>query len=450
MKKTLVYRIIFVLIFVILFALPTFANAAEKKSQLIVINKANNQLAFYDKGELVKTFDVGTGRTNALTPEGTFKIVNKIKNRPYYKGQIPGGDPRNPLGDRWLGLDARGTYGTTYGIHGNNNQSSIGKYVSAGCIRMHNDEVKWLFDQVELYTPVIIGSFKDFKEAAKQAGYSLKQVKPITVFFNQQQLEHENPLIIQDSQILIPLRDIFTALGATVTYDDKTKTITTIKDDRKTTLTINSKKVLVNDREINLEVQAKIINRHTYVPMDLVTKALGPKISWNQEKNRIDIIKVVSNEIGKPLPPSSINLILNGKLNPLEEQAILKNGTTLASLRGIAQELGATVTWHEETKTAIVQKEQTIIKVQLDSSTVDFDGKNLPLAVPAQIINDSIFVPVRFVSEALGSKVLWDPVTSTVEILTAIELDELDEPEEPDKTDETDETDEPDEPDEAK
>jgi lipoprotein-anchoring transpeptidase ErfK/SrfK len=57
--------------------------------------------------------------------------VNKIKSRPYYTGHIPGGDPRTPLGKRWLGLNANGTYGgDTYGIHDNNNESSIGKYVS--------------------------------------------------------------------------------------------------------------------------------------------------------------------------------------------------------------------------------------------------------------------------------------------------------------------------------
>ncbi len=57
--------------------------------------------------------------------------MNKIKSRPYYTGHIPGGDPRTPLGKRWLGLNANGTYGgDTYGIHDNNNESSIGKYVS--------------------------------------------------------------------------------------------------------------------------------------------------------------------------------------------------------------------------------------------------------------------------------------------------------------------------------
>ncbi len=149
--------------------------SANSGKQLIIINKATNELAFFDSGTLVNVFDVATGRTDTLTPEGTFKIVNKIKDRPYFKENIPGGDPRNPLGDRWLGLDARGTYGTTYAIHGNNNPNSIGTYVSAGCVRMHNDEVRWLFDQVELFTTVIItNSTASFEEIAKSQNYPLE------------------------------------------------------------------------------------------------------------------------------------------------------------------------------------------------------------------------------------------------------------------------------------
>lgn len=144
-------------------------RAEEKSDQFIIINKSTNKLAFYEKGELVKTFSVATGKKITYTPEGMFTIVNKIKNRPYYTKNIPGGDARNPLGDRWLGLHAHGTYGTTYGIHGNSNENSIGKYVSAGCVRMHNEEVRWLFDQVKVNTPVVITNSKLSFEAIAKA-----------------------------------------------------------------------------------------------------------------------------------------------------------------------------------------------------------------------------------------------------------------------------------------
>ncbi len=132
---------------------------------------------------MIKTFKVATGRQSSYTPEGTFKIVNKIKNRPYYKANIPGGHPNNPLGDRWLGINARGTNGTTYAIHGNNNAGSIGTYASAGCVRMYNDDVRWLFDQVKVNTPVVITSTsQSFEAIAASHGYNVgTKLKDVTV-----------------------------------------------------------------------------------------------------------------------------------------------------------------------------------------------------------------------------------------------------------------------------
>ncbi|RAS85572.1 L,D-transpeptidase [Priestia endophytica] len=132
---------------------------------LIIINKYDNKLAYYHNGSLEMVVSVSTGKTWDKTPVGFFKVVNKIENRPYYTENIPGGDPRNPLGKRWLGINANGTFGDTYGIHGNNNESNIGKYVSQGCIRMHNADIEKLYDKVQVGTPVkITYSYKSFSK----------------------------------------------------------------------------------------------------------------------------------------------------------------------------------------------------------------------------------------------------------------------------------------------
>ena len=161
------------------FILGVPTGSAATVSKFIIINKDINLLAYYENGKLKKQFKVGTGRSPSLTPEGKFKIVNKIVNRPYYTGHIPGGDPRNPLGNRWLGLNARGTWGTTYAIHGNNNPSSIGGYVSSGCIRMYDNEVEWLFSQLPVNTPVVITtSKKSFDAIASANGLKGKTESP--------------------------------------------------------------------------------------------------------------------------------------------------------------------------------------------------------------------------------------------------------------------------------
>ncbi|WP_370636437.1 L,D-transpeptidase [Cohnella sp. CFH 77786] len=129
-----------------------------KEEQFIVIDNSDNVLRYYENGKLVKQFSVATGKKKTPTPEGLFTIREKIKNRPYYKEKIKGGDPRNPLGDRWLGLKVKigNQVSYAYGIHGTNNEKSIGKYVSKGCIRMHNKDVRWLYEKIKVGTPVWI------------------------------------------------------------------------------------------------------------------------------------------------------------------------------------------------------------------------------------------------------------------------------------------------------
>jgi lipoprotein-anchoring transpeptidase ErfK/SrfK len=73
------------------------------------------------------------------TPTGEFTIVNKQAN--------PGG----PYGAFWMGLSK-----PSYGIHGTNDPSSIGRMVSRGCIRMYNDDVLALTKLVPVGTRVTI------------------------------------------------------------------------------------------------------------------------------------------------------------------------------------------------------------------------------------------------------------------------------------------------------
>ena len=147
MKKA--FKKIFIVLFTVVVILVGTAPISSAESKyLIVVNSKKNTLNYYVNYTLVRSFRCSTGKLSTPTPQCKTTIVNKIKNRPYYQTHIPGGAPNNPLGKRWMGLNINGTYGTTYAIHGNNNESSIGKNITGGCVRMHNSEVEWLFDQV--------------------------------------------------------------------------------------------------------------------------------------------------------------------------------------------------------------------------------------------------------------------------------------------------------------
>ena len=116
---------------------------AENTSQTyyIVVNIRNRTLTLYRNGVITKVYPIAVGKSATPTPKGTFQIKNKAVN--------PGG----PYGARWMGLTATGG---SYGIHGTDNPSSIGKNVSNGCIRMYNKDVIEIFNQVSVNTVVKI------------------------------------------------------------------------------------------------------------------------------------------------------------------------------------------------------------------------------------------------------------------------------------------------------
>lgn len=111
---------------------------SNRSNYTITINTNARTLTLFKNGKVQRVYPVAVGKPSTPTPKGTFKIINKAVN--------PGG----PFGVRWLGINAmKGNYG----IHGTNNPSSIGKSISNGCIRMHNNNV------LELSNIVPIGTF---------------------------------------------------------------------------------------------------------------------------------------------------------------------------------------------------------------------------------------------------------------------------------------------------
>ncbi len=118
----------------------------------IVVDKSQNRLFLRRGGEIFKAYTVSTG-TDGSTPEGSFKIVNKLVDPTWYRAGaiVLPDDPENILGSRWMGFDLAG-----YGIHGTTEPEALGQQVTLGCVRMANDEVEELYDIVPIGTEVIV------------------------------------------------------------------------------------------------------------------------------------------------------------------------------------------------------------------------------------------------------------------------------------------------------
>jgi lipoprotein-anchoring transpeptidase ErfK/SrfK len=134
---------------------------AKKYPAIIIVNRGAFRLTLYKNLKLKKTYPIAVGQVGLETPAGLYHIQNKAVNPAWsvpnsaWAGDlagtvVPGGTPENPLRARWMGIYAGA------GIHGTDNDSSIGSAASHGCIRMHIPDVIELYDQVGVGAPVYI------------------------------------------------------------------------------------------------------------------------------------------------------------------------------------------------------------------------------------------------------------------------------------------------------
>lgn len=107
------------------------------------------------------------------------------------------------------------------------------------------------------------------------------------------------PQIIND-RTMVPLRAIFEALGATVDWNQDTKTILSQKDDRKVMLSIGKKSMSVNDNTVEIDTPAQIVENRTLVPVRAIAEAYDADVTWNADTKTVVIVDNTPNATVTP------------------------------------------------------------------------------------------------------------------------------------------------------
>ncbi|WP_219903878.1 MULTISPECIES: L,D-transpeptidase [Cyanophyceae] len=139
----------------------------------LVLDRRRRLLKVMEGDRERRRFKVGVGMPGWETPVGSFRVIEKtaypIWEHPAKGVRIPPG-PTNPLGSRWIGFhrDCKGRRGfngqehlevkgcVTSGFHGTPNRNSVGGAVSHGCVRLFDEDVRELFEMVQVGTPVTV------------------------------------------------------------------------------------------------------------------------------------------------------------------------------------------------------------------------------------------------------------------------------------------------------
>ncbi|MGO4275681.1 stalk domain-containing protein, partial [Paenibacillus sp. TAF58] len=117
---------------------------------------------------------------------------------------------------------------------------------------------------------------------------------------------------------------------------------------------------------------------------------------------------------------SSIPVLLNGEAISFEVQPFIENGTTLVPFRSVFEKFGLDVSWNGDTQTITGHSSDLTVTLQIGSKTAKVNGASKLLTVAPKIKDGNTFIPLRFIGEASGKKVIWDDKQHTVLIRDGI------------------------------
>ena len=127
----------------------------------------------------------------------------------------------------------------------------------------------------------------------------------IQVDLNGKSLSFGQPPVLLNACTMVPLREIFEALGAQVAWDSQAMTITASKGSTRVQLGIGQMNAMVNKLAVTLDAPAILLDGHTLVPLRFVSEAFGAEVLWDDATRTVSIIADLAAGDAPPVVPTA-------------------------------------------------------------------------------------------------------------------------------------------------
>ena len=143
-----------------------------------------------------------------------------------------------------------------------------------------------------------------FQRALKKLGLAagavllattVSQAQTITTELDGRRLNFEQPPVMQNGRVLVPLRGIFENLGADVLYSPADRSIKATADNKTIQLSLGQREAFINGQQVFLDVPADTISGRTMVPLRFVSEALGADVKWRSATKTVAISQGLDN-----------------------------------------------------------------------------------------------------------------------------------------------------------
>jgi photosystem II stability/assembly factor-like uncharacterized protein len=149
-----------------------------------------------------------------------------------------------------------------------------------GSLSVSTSNEKWTRLEMKYITKIIPNVSGEVK---------VSQTNNVKVLINGAELDFDVNPVIESGRVLVPLRLIFESLGATVTWESKTKTVIAEKNNKRIKLVVDGKEAYLNNEPIKLDVPAGLKNNRTLVPLRFISESLGANVSWEGKTRTVTI-----------------------------------------------------------------------------------------------------------------------------------------------------------------
>ena len=150
-------------------------------------------------------------------------------------------------------------------------------------------------------------SLKPLLLAFALAGSAVASANRLTVWVDGKPVkfaEDAQPMVMR-GRVMVPMRGIFEALGANLTYDPTTRTVQALRGNEAVELTFGSKIAKKNGAEILLDTPPMIIHNVTYVPMRFIAESLGAKLAYDKANMKLTVATSPAPIGGSPDPSTT-------------------------------------------------------------------------------------------------------------------------------------------------
>lgn len=205
----------------------------------------------------------------------------------------------------------------------------------------------------------------------------------------------EVPPLISNGRTLVPVRVIAEGLGAKIDWNQQERKATITKDNREVILQLSSKKAYINGKAQTLEATPELINNRMLLPLRFVGEALGATVGWDNDSRTVIVNQPVQTQInGQSLPATekvyhwedkvllpvkTIADRLGVSQDELTAKASLKkviDSTTVISLQDITDSIGTDVAeWDEKRNEVVITRMNRLTDIEPQNESVQIQTR---------------------------------------------------------------------------